>query len=211
MDEFELEESEPTTLLTTQEIMDAITYVNEGGKEDDLAKIVTYSKRMYFIAVNTHITSREIAEQYEGFGSFISMGDVDGLLRFIRTNMPLMEENEYRESKKVEELVIVIDTSASTQTNLVQHFLNETASILRSRETFFHRIELRILECDNQVQKDILIRSPEEMQKYLETFEVSGGFGTDFRPAFEYVEKLRTEGQIFLFSPLEEDSNVLMF
>jgi AraC-like DNA-binding protein len=91
MDEFELEESEPTTLLTTQEIMDAITYVNEGGKEDDLAKIVTYSKRMYFIAVNTHISSREIAEQYEGFGSFISMGDVDGLLRFIRTNMPLME------------------------------------------------------------------------------------------------------------------------
>ena len=111
-------------------------------------------------------------------------------------NMPLMEENEYRESKKVEELVIVIDTSASTQANLVQHFLNETASILRSRETFFHRIELRILECDNQVQKDILIRSPEEMQKYLETFEVSGGFGTDFRPAFEYVEKLRAEGHL---------------
>ena len=111
-------------------------------------------------------------------------------------NMPLMEENEYRESKKVEELVIVIDTSASTQANLVQHFLNETAFILRSRETFFHRIELRILECDNQVQKDILIRSPEEMQKYLETFEVSGGFGTDFRPAFEYVEKLRTEGHL---------------
>lgn len=111
-------------------------------------------------------------------------------------NMPLMEENEYRESKKVEELVIVIDTSASTQANLLQHFLNETASILRSRETFFHRIELRILECDNQVQKDILIRSPEEMQKYLETFEVSGGFGTDFRPAFEYVEKLRTEGHL---------------
>ena len=109
-------------------------------------------------------------------------------------NMPLMEENEYREAKKVEELVIVIDTSASCQESLVQHFLNETASILRSRETFFHRIELRILECDNQVQKDILIRSPEEMKQYLGTFEVSGGFGTDFRPAFEYVEKLRAEG-----------------
>ena len=85
------EESESSTLLTTQEIMDAISYVNEGGAEDDLARIVTYSKRMYFIAVNTHITSREIAEQYEGFSSFISMGDVEGLLKFIRTNMPLME------------------------------------------------------------------------------------------------------------------------
>ena len=84
-------ESESYTLLTTQEIMDAISYVNEGGTEDDLARIVTYSKRMYFIAVNTHITSREIAEQYEGFSSFISMGDVEGLLEFIRMNMPLME------------------------------------------------------------------------------------------------------------------------
>ncbi len=83
--------NETTTLLTTQEIMDAISYVNEGGEEDDLARIVTYSKRMYFIAVNTHITSREIAEQYEGFSSFISMGDAEGLLHFIRTNMPLME------------------------------------------------------------------------------------------------------------------------
>ena len=79
------------SLLTTQEILDAIRYVNEGGEEEDLSQIVTYSKHMVFIAVNTHVSSREIAEQYEGFGSFISMGDVDGLLRFIRTNMPLME------------------------------------------------------------------------------------------------------------------------
>ena len=78
-------------LLTEQEIVDAIRYVNEGGAEDVLTKIVTYSKRMVFIAVNTHVSSREIAEQYEGFGSFISMGDSDGLLKFIRTNMPLME------------------------------------------------------------------------------------------------------------------------
>ena len=84
-------EDHPTTLLTTQEIVDAIRYVNEGGEEDELTQIVTYSKRMVFIAVNTHVSSREIAEQYEGFSSFISMGDADGLLRFIRTNMPLME------------------------------------------------------------------------------------------------------------------------
>lgn len=86
-----IQENEPTTLLTTQEILDAIRYVNEGGDEDDLKQIVTYSKRMVFIAVDTYASSREIAEQYEGFASFISMGDVDGLLRYIRTNMPLME------------------------------------------------------------------------------------------------------------------------
>ena len=65
--------NEMASLLTTQEIMDAIQFVNEGGKEEDLAQIVTYSKRMVFIAVNTHVSSREIAEQYEGFSSFISI------------------------------------------------------------------------------------------------------------------------------------------
>ena len=87
----ELPEDEMTTLLTTQEIVDAIRFVNESSSDDDLSQIVTYSKHMVFIAVNTHVSSREIAEQYEGFGSFISMGDSDGLLKFIRTNMPLME------------------------------------------------------------------------------------------------------------------------
>ena len=44
-------------------------------------------------------------------------------------NMPLIEENEYRISRKIEELAIVIDTSQSCQDTLVQEFLNETASI----------------------------------------------------------------------------------
>ncbi len=80
-----------STLLTEQEIMDAISFVNEGAKEDNLSQIVRYSKRMYFVAVNTDVSSREIAEQYEGFASYISQGDSDGLIRFIRTDMPLME------------------------------------------------------------------------------------------------------------------------
>ena len=80
-----------STLLTEQEIMDAISFVNEGAKEDNLSQIVRYSKRMYFVAVNTDVSSREIAEQYEGFASYISQGDSDGLIHFIRTDMPLME------------------------------------------------------------------------------------------------------------------------
>ena len=80
-----------STLLTEQEIIDAISFVNQGAKEDNLSQIVRYSKRMYFVAVNTDVSSREIAEQYEGFGSYISQGDTDGLVRFIRTDMPPME------------------------------------------------------------------------------------------------------------------------
>ena len=39
-------------------------------------------------------------------------------------NMPLIEENEFREVKKIQELVIAIDTSASCKDSLVQRFLN---------------------------------------------------------------------------------------
>lgn len=79
------------TILTEQEIVDAISFVNAGTAEDDLAMIVTYSKNMQFIAVNTDVSAREIAEQYEGFASYIALGDTEGLLGFIRTNLPLME------------------------------------------------------------------------------------------------------------------------
>ena len=82
---------EMPTLLTTQEIVDAVRYVNEAKVEDDLSLVVTYSKNMQFLAVNTDFSAREIAEQYEGFASYISNGDTEGLLRFIRTDMPLME------------------------------------------------------------------------------------------------------------------------
>ena len=79
------------TLLTEQEIIDAIGYVNKSHAEDNMAQIVTYSKNMQFIAVNTDVSAREISEQYEGFASYISLGDTEGLLHFIRTDMPLME------------------------------------------------------------------------------------------------------------------------
>lgn len=111
-------------------------------------------------------------------------------------NMPLIEENEYREAKRIEELVIAIDTSASCKDKLVQQFLNETGAILKNQESFFHHVNVRILECDNQIQKDIRITNPDELEKYADQFEVQGGYGTDFRPVFSYVEKLRQKGEL---------------
>ncbi len=111
-------------------------------------------------------------------------------------NMPLIEENEYCESNKIDELVIAIDTSASCSDELVQTFLNETAGILRRSENFFRQIHVHIIECDNRIQKDILIKHPEEMEEYAKNFEVSGGYGTDFRPVFEYVDEERRKGKL---------------
>ena len=111
-------------------------------------------------------------------------------------NMPLVEPLEYKEVKKIEEFVIAIDTSGSCAGELVQRFLRETVSILLESETFLKKVNIHIVQCDNQIQEDIRIASIEEMEKYQEEFVVKGYGGTDFRPVFQYVEQLRQSGDI---------------
>lgn len=111
-------------------------------------------------------------------------------------NMPLIEENEYREMNRIRTLVIAIDTSASCQDVLVQRFLNETAAVLRNIGEFFYRSEVHIIECDEHVQADIVVHDPQELEKYADAFHVKGGFGTDFRPVFTYVEEKRKAGEL---------------
>ena len=111
-------------------------------------------------------------------------------------NMPLIEENEYREATKVEQLIIVLDTSASCQDFLVQEFLNETASMLLKGDHFFAKTKIHIIECDDKIQSDIEITELSQMEEYAKHFCLKGGFGTDFRPAFAYVEELRRNKKI---------------
>lgn len=111
-------------------------------------------------------------------------------------NMPLIEENEYQEKRKIPELVIAIDTSYSTKGEMVKHFLEETLAILKDKEAFFRKCRVHIIECDDRIRKDILIEDAEEMELYRERFEVSGGYGTDFRPVFRYIEDLQKKGEL---------------
>ncbi len=111
-------------------------------------------------------------------------------------NMPLIEENEYCEINKIRTLVIAIDTSASCQEVLVQRFLNETAAVLRSIGQFFHSSKVHIIECDEHVQQEVVVHSAKELERYAGAFHVKGGFGTDFRPVFSYVEEKRKSGEI---------------
>ena len=111
-------------------------------------------------------------------------------------NMPLIEENEYRERRKIPELVIAIDTSYSTKGEMVKRFLEETLAILQDKEAFFSKCRVHIVECDDRIRKDLLLENAEEMERYRESFEVSGGYGTDFRPVFHYIEDLRKKGEL---------------
>ena len=105
-------------------------------------------------------------------------------------NMPLIEPLEYKEVRKVEELAIVIDTSESCEGKYVQRFLEETFSILANKENFFRRMNVHIIQCDVKAQVDDVITSQEDMKRYMENFKLVGFGGTDFRPAFAYVQKL---------------------
>jgi len=110
-------------------------------------------------------------------------------------NVPLVEPTETREEKRIEDLVIAIDTSMSTSGEQVRKFLESTYSILRSSETFTRRFNIRILQCDDRLRRDDTVRDLRELKEYMEDFKLVGGSSTDFRPVFDYVEKLRAEGQ----------------
>ena len=111
-------------------------------------------------------------------------------------NMPLIEENEYREKRKIPELVIAIDTSYSTKGEMVKRFLEEALAILADKEAFFSKCRVHIIECDDRIRKALLVEDAEEMERYRERFEVSGGYGTDFRPVFHYIEDLQKKGEL---------------
>ena len=110
-------------------------------------------------------------------------------------NMPLVEPLEYRESKKVKEFVIALDTSASCRGPIVREFLKKTYSILKSSENFFSKINVHIIQCDNSIQQDTKITCDEDFENFLKNGRLQGFGGTDFRPVFDYVEQLKEQGE----------------
>ena len=110
-------------------------------------------------------------------------------------NMPLIEPQEWKETHKIEEFVIVIDTSMSCSGDLVRKFLEVTYHILAETESFFRKVHIRILQCDDAVRADQLITTGEELKQYMDHLQLYGDGGTDFRPAFTYVQQLIDQGE----------------
>lgn len=105
-------------------------------------------------------------------------------------NMPLIEPLETKEQQKIEDFVIVVDTSMSCKGELIRNFLEQTYSVLSESESFFRKLHIHILQCDDKVQEDVVIRNHQELEEYMHHFVIRGFGGTDFRPAFAYVQGL---------------------
>lgn len=105
-------------------------------------------------------------------------------------NLPLVEPLEWKEAQKVEEFAVVIDTSMSCSGELVKKFLEETYDVLSENNSFFRKVNIHVIQCDDRVQTDKEITCGEELRAYMENLELRGEGGTDFRPGFAYVEEL---------------------
>ena len=110
-------------------------------------------------------------------------------------NMPLVEPLEYKETERVREFVVAIDTSSSCSHGLIQLFLTRTYEILSKGHGFGDQVNVHIIQCDAEVQSDDVIHNTSEMAAYEEGFTVRGYGGTDFRPVFAYVEDLLAQGE----------------
>ncbi len=116
-----------------------------------------------------------------------------GLSRY--GNMPLVEPLEYRDAKKVREFVIALDTSASCRGSVLRSFLRRTYSILKGTEQFFQKINVHIIQCDNEIRSDVKITCQEDFDAFLRTETLKGFGSTDFRPVFAYVDGLLERGE----------------
>ena len=146
-----------------------------------------------------HVNYRDFLRKFAVYNEEIQINDEEfdyisytyGLSHY--GNMPLIDPLEYQEAKKIQEFVIAIDTSGSVEGELVQKFVEKTCNILMERENFFRRIHLRIIQCDDRIREEAVLKSREEFEEYLRHMTLKGFSYTDFRPVFMRVEELIKE------------------
>ena len=109
-------------------------------------------------------------------------------------NMPLVEPLEYKETKRIRDFVIAIDTSESVSGDLVQAFVRHTFQILKSSEEFTTDVNIHLIQSDSRVQNDTVIKDLRDVDRVMEGYQIRGFGGTDFRPAFDHVAALRDRG-----------------
>ena len=111
-------------------------------------------------------------------------------------NMPLIEPLEYKETQRIRDFVICIDTSESCRGDLVRSFVEHTFSVMKGTQDFAHEVNVRIVQCDARVQADTKVTDLRDVDAFMDGFYIRGMGGTDFRPAFAYVDTLRDRGEL---------------
>lgn len=156
---------------------------NMGQAEEERYDYSEFLRKFASLREESHLNQEEFDYIYYEYG------------RQLYGNIPLIEPLEYRETRKIRDFVVVLDTSGSCRGELIRHFLNATYGILRQCVSFEGQLNVHIIQCDAAVKKDIKITSGEEFSAYMQDVQIYGYGGTDFRPAFAYVDELIRQGE----------------
>lgn len=111
------------------------------------------------------------------------------------SNIPLIEYPEASEQRAMDDIVIAIDVSGSCDGKVACRFLRETCNLLRDMGIGSEAVNIRLLECDDQIQKEVVIHSYEDIPDFEEV-EIHGFCGTSFVPVFEHIDHLRETGEM---------------
>lgn len=79
---------------------------------------------------------------------------------------------------RIAKIIVAIDTSGSIGNEEFNMFMNEIYELHEK-----YPIELRIIQCDAQIQSDIIYKRNQKIEN-----NIYGRGGTDFRPVFEYIK-----------------------
>ena len=111
-----------------------------------------------------------------------------GLNRY--RDMPLIEPLEYKDEKNIRDLVIAIDTSGSTDGELVKKFVDKSFEILCNNDVIGAKFNIHVVQCDAEIQDDTVLKNRDDVDGFLRNLEIKGLGGTDFRPVFHYINEL---------------------
>ena len=170
---------------------------SEGGMELALREVnrekVDYREFLRHFAVlgeNMEVNDEEFDLSYYTYG----------LERY--GNLPLIEPLESKETKRIREFVIAIDTSESVENELVHKFVTKTYNILKQSDSFFRKTNIHLIQCGASVTEDVKLTRPEDFEAYLRQMTLKGFGGTDFRPVFERVDELIADQEFINFKGL---------
>ncbi len=102
---------------------------------------------------------------------------------------------EHEDKKKIDTIVIAIDTSGSCEGDLVERFFREVRKLFVDIQTSYTVDNIVIIQCDDTIQEEITYHS---IEHFLNADEITlkGFRGTDFRPVFKRVEQLSKKQKI---------------
>lgn len=110
-------------------------------------------------------------------------------------NIPLVEPAECVEEMVCNHIIIAIDTSGSCSGEMASRFLRETCNILEDLRLKGREYEIRIMECDDKINHEVVIHNKDEIPD-LQAFTMYGYGGTDFRPVFRRIQELREKNEV---------------